>query len=74
MLGGSSTYRNLLVFKHKAGEQNTVADTLSRRHELLIVLYIIVSSFDNLPTMYEDDEDFATIWEECLKMLGTFTS
>lgn len=54
------------VFKHKSGQQNKLADAWSRRHALLFTLSNEVNSFDGLPTMYADDEDFAVIWEKCV--------
>lgn len=47
------------VFKHKVGHQNQVADALNRRHEPLITLTIVVTSFDILPELYPSNEDFA---------------
>ncbi|XP_021737357.1 uncharacterized protein LOC110703884 [Chenopodium quinoa] len=51
--------------KHKSGTQNKVVDALSRRHALLSTLQVKVIGFEVLKDLYEDDEDFGEIWNNC---------
>jgi len=55
------------VIKHKKGMSNVVADTLSRRHNLLNTLGSQILGFDNIMELYEKDEQFASIFASCLK-------
>lgn len=47
-----------LWFKHKSGTKNVVAAALSSKAYLLSILHTDITSFDSLPKLYTDDEDF----------------
>ncbi|PON61866.1 hypothetical protein PanWU01x14_142840, partial [Parasponia andersonii] len=53
------------VFKHKDGSLNRVADALSRRASLLVVVQTDIIGLEYLKDLYSSDEDFATIWSKC---------
>ncbi|GJY18824.1 putative transcription factor MYB-related family protein [Tanacetum coccineum] len=53
-----------LSIKHKAGALNKVADVLSRRHMLLLIMQVQVVGFEKFKELYNDDSDFATIWQQ----------
>jgi hypothetical protein len=50
------------VIRHKAGTENKVADTLSRRPHLLHMFSANVAGFDSMKTEYTSDEDFGSVW------------
>ncbi|KAK3011374.1 hypothetical protein RJ639_012083 [Escallonia herrerae] len=58
--------RFTFVIRHKAGEENKVADALSRRADLLTVMHTEVTGFEHLRKLYAEDEDFQSIWSECV--------
>uniref|UniRef100_A0A5B7BER3 RNA-directed DNA polymerase n=1 Tax=Davidia involucrata TaxID=16924 RepID=A0A5B7BER3_DAVIN len=57
--------RFTFVLKHKAGQQNKVADALSRRAALLAVVSSEITSFESLKELYQEDEDFQQWWAKC---------
>ena len=55
------------TIKHKSGKMNQVADALSRRHLLLFQLDACILGFEHLKVLYENDQDFGVIYEECCR-------
>jgi len=55
------------VIKNKKGVSNVVVDVLSRRHNLLNTLVSQILGFDNIMELYEQDDQFASIYASCLK-------
>jgi len=53
------------TIKHKFGKMNQGAYALSRRHLLLFQLDACILDFEHLKALYENDEDFRVIYEEC---------
>ncbi|KAJ4719236.1 RNA-directed DNA polymerase [Melia azedarach] len=53
------------VNEHKSGQQNKVADALSRRATLLETLSNKIIGFEVVKEQYATDEDFHTIWDQC---------
>ena len=53
------------TIRHKSGKLNQGADALSRRHLLLFQLDACVLGFEHLKALYDQDEDFGKIYEEC---------
>ena len=51
--------------KHKSGEQNRVADALSRRVALMHTLYTEVMGFKTFKDLYASDADFGDYWVHC---------
>ena len=55
------------TIKHKFEKMNQLADALSRRHLLLFHLDACLLGFEHLKTLYENDEDFGVIYDECCR-------
>nr|XP_027101637.1 uncharacterized protein LOC113722556 [Coffea arabica] len=55
------------VIKYKTGKTNVVADALSRRHSLLVVLDAKLLGFEMLKDIYAHDTDFSDIYASCMK-------
>ena len=53
------------TIKHKSGKLNKGADALSRRHLLLFQLDACILGFEHLKSLYEKDEDFGELYNEC---------
>ncbi|GKB24338.1 transposon ty3-I gag-pol polyprotein [Tanacetum coccineum] len=65
MHGGRIAYLQRFTFslKHKAGDQNKVADALSRRAKLLVILKTNIIVFEHMKDVYAHDEDFKKLHE-----------
>ena len=55
------------VIKYKKGEENVVADALSRRYILLSTLDAKLLGFEHVKDLYENDHDFGEIFATCNK-------
>nr|KYP52569.1 Retrovirus-related Pol polyprotein from transposon 17.6 [Cajanus cajan] len=55
------------IIKYKKGKNNLVVDALSRKHSLLFSLGSQILGFDNIKELYEDDQDFQSIFTKCLQ-------
>jgi len=53
------------TIKHKSEKMNRGVDALSRRHFLLFQLDACILGFEHLKALYENDEDFGVVYEEC---------
>jgi hypothetical protein len=53
------------VIKYKQGEENIVADALSRRYVLLSTLDARFLGFEHIKELYKDDSDFANVYIAC---------
>jgi hypothetical protein len=62
--------RFTFTLKHKPGQLNKVADTLSRKVSLLITIRAEVISFECLKELYAEDEDFKNTWSKCQQGLS----
>ena len=51
---------------HKSGQQNRVADALSRRVVLMRTLSLEITGFETLMELYADDNDFKKVWAICV--------
>ena len=55
----------LYVIAYKQGKQNVVADSLSRRYALIIILTSKLLGFENLKELYATESDFYDICVLC---------
>ncbi|XP_024014856.1 uncharacterized protein LOC112088827 [Eutrema salsugineum] len=55
------------IIKYKKGQENIVADALSRRYTLITTMEAKIMGFEHLKERYEDDPDFSSIYQECQK-------
>lgn len=62
--------RFTFTLKHKPGQLNKVADTLSRKVSLLITIRAKVIGFECLKELYAEDEDFRNTWSKCQQGLS----
>ena len=62
MQGGWNSSRH---FQHKQDNQNIVAVTLSRRYSLLSTLHSRLLGFEHLQDLYDNDVDFASVFNAC---------
>lgn len=53
------------VLKHKSGRNNKIADALSRRANLLVVLQTEITGLEEMNELYVEDSDFADLWSKC---------
>jgi hypothetical protein len=53
------------VIKHKKGNENVIADALSRRYTLLTQLDYKIFGLDTIKTQYERDADFKGVLLHC---------
>jgi len=56
------------TIKHKSGNLNQGADTLSRRYLLLFQLDACILGFEHLKALYQDDEDFGVLYLSVLNI------
>lgn len=56
--------------KHKPGQNNKVADALSRRNALTTILRAAVTEFECVKDNYDQDRDFDEIWKQCNENLS----
>ena len=53
------------VIKYKQGEENIVADALSRREALVSTLNAKLLEFEYVKKLYANDDDFASVYGAC---------
>ena len=54
------------VIKYKQGNDNMVADVLSKRYDLFTSLSAKILGLEHITELYRDDQDFRTIYASCL--------
>lgn len=70
MFDGSYLQEYTFIIKDKSGEQNKVADALSRRSYLIKTLAIEVMGFETIREAYKDDVYFKEILNKCQSAPG----
>ena len=58
------------TIKHKKGEENKVADTLSRRNSTIQEMRLENVGFHSIKEMCEGDADFKEAYQVCKDMTG----
>lgn len=53
------------AIKHKSGQSNRVADSLSHREVLLVIVNTEIMVLDSTKDLYTEYEDFGDIWVKC---------
>ncbi|XP_019462914.1 PREDICTED: uncharacterized protein LOC109361832 [Lupinus angustifolius] len=53
------------VIKHKKGKANTVADALSKRHNLLATLETKLLGFEHIKDLYANDAELSELFNKC---------
>ena len=53
------------VIKYKQGEENIMADALSRREALVSTLNAKLLEFEYVKELYANDDDFASVYGAC---------
>ncbi|KAF5447049.1 hypothetical protein F2P56_032629 [Juglans regia] len=51
----------IMVLKHKSRQQNKVADALSHRASMLVIMKAEITGFEQLKDLYANDDDFAEV-------------
>lgn len=59
------------VQKYNSGQQNKVANTLSRQATLLVTLVNEVTGFECLKKLYTEEDEFTHIWDHCISHQNT---
>ena len=56
------------MLKHRSERSNRVANALSRRQLLLVVMQVEVVGFDELNNLYPEDPNFSKVWKACKEL------
>jgi len=55
------------VIKQNKDNKNIVSDALSRRHTLFVTLETKYLGFGHIKKLYQNDNDFSQVFQECSK-------